>query len=75
MLSQEDVEILVETLEEGCAALVEDQPPFRKIHIDWRAGKVVVDGKKMSMGEAKRRGYVRTDGIQTNEGKEVFNAF
>ena len=51
-------------------------PPFEKIEINWRRKFVIVDGEKMTIKEAKRRGFISRDKNQINVGKKtVVNIF
>lgn len=72
-------------LGEDSSAVVVDQilnpslsPPlsFKVMRINWKRQTAIVDGKKMTIKEAKRRGFINKDGsTTTKQGQLVVSCF
>lgn len=54
---------------------VVEKPDFAIMQIDWRKDLVVVDGHRMTIAEAKRRGFIKPDGsTETKAGQVVLSS-
>ena len=71
-------------LGEGSSAVLVDQIldlllplSFKVMRINWKQQTAIVDGKKMTIKEAKRRGFINKDGstTTTEQGQLVVSSF
>lgn len=51
--------------------LGEGESTFKVMHINWRKGTAKVDGEEMTIREAKRRGFINSDGSMTTQAGQL----
>ena len=51
-----------------------EPPPFKQLQVNYSKNEAIVDGKKMSIREAQKLGYIRTDGaVIATGGQQVIH--